>query len=79
MGWVNKPVRDKDGRKGVVIEDDNCGASRFLVIRFEDNKTHLFQFNNIGPDPVDRLGIEWEYNPGKWAKLAKPEEFGEDD
>jgi hypothetical protein len=68
--WHDIPVRDKDGRNGVVVDDANGPFMRYLDIKFEDGTTYTLTLRNGQKSDPDPLGIEWEYNPGKWAPIS---------
>ena len=69
--WEGIKVRDFSGRAGVVHQDDNGPFERWLTIRFEDGDMQHLVLNNVGPSRPDTLGIEWEFNPGEWARISK--------
>jgi len=69
--WVGCPVRDKDGRKGVIVADENGSFHRYLDIKFYDGVLHTLKLNNPPPNPLDPLGIEWEWNLGKWGIISQ--------
>lgn len=74
--WNGTPVRDKNGRNGVVIDDQNGPFWRYLDIKFEDGELHTLKLDNT---PAARhenpLEIEWEFSPkeypGKWSKIGR--------
>ena len=68
--WKNTKVRNKDGKKGIIIDDIN-GMFRTLTIKWEDGKKYDLVLNNVGKDPKDEEGVEWEYSKGKWARISK--------
>lgn len=67
--WVGCPVRDKDGRAGKIVDDCN-GVTRYLDIAFDDGTSYTLKLNNLSRNPPDPLGIEWEWNPGKWGRIS---------
>ena len=68
--WKGISVRDSQGRKGVVVRDYNWDH-RFLEIRFDDGDLYTLVLNNCGKDPLDPLGIQWEWNPGRWGFISE--------
>ena len=68
--WIDIPVRDNNGRKGVIVEDVNGPYHRYLDIVFDDGVKHTLKLNNSRPNPVDPLGIEWEFNPNRWGLIS---------
>jgi hypothetical protein len=67
--WIDTPVRDKNGRSGRIVSDF-LWADCFLGIRFDDASEHKVVLRSTGPDRPDPLGVQWEFNPGQWARLA---------
>ena len=68
--WKGIRVRDKDGRMGTIARDLNGPWHRYLDIVFDDGSKHELKLNNSTKNPHDPLGIEWEYNPGKWGLIS---------
>ncbi|MBE9017643.1 hypothetical protein IQ272_16140 [Chroococcidiopsidales cyanobacterium LEGE 13417] len=71
--WIGIAVRDRNGRHGKVVEDW-CAWDRILTILFEDGERYNLVLNNVGKDPEDKLGIEWEFSPQefphKWVYIS---------
>jgi len=60
--WVGKAVRHKDGRIGIVVEDDNTvagGRQRHLTVNFKNGDIETIILNNVGANPADSKNWEW--------------------
>jgi hypothetical protein len=68
--WHDIVVRDKNGRTGVIIDDNNTSFTRYLDIQFSDGEKYTLVLSNVRMSQPDPLGIEWEYNPGYWAMIS---------
>jgi len=56
--WIGKKIR-KGTKLGIVVRDMN-GATRELLVRFDDNTEELIVMNNFGPDPEYIHQYEWQ-------------------